>query len=83
MKILTQRNTKITFYEVLLTIFFCGNDEFSKWIAVFKGENAANKFIEAILKEYQYCKKVLKKHFNKNLIMGEKEKEQFQSSNTC
>ena len=62
---------------------FCGNDEFSKWIAVFKGENAANKFIEAILKEYQYCKKVLKKHFNKNLIMGEKEKEQFQSSNTC
>ena len=25
----------------------------------------------------------MKKHFNKNLIMTEKEKEQFQSSNTC
>ena len=35
-----------------------------------------------ILKEYQYCKKVMKKHFNKNLIMSEEE-EQFQSSNTC
>ena len=35
-----------------------------------------------ILKEYQYCKKVMEKHFNKNLIMSEEE-EQFQSSNTC
>ena len=25
----------------------------------------------------------MKKHFNKNLIMSEKEEEQFQSSNTC
>ena len=25
----------------------------------------------------------MKKHFNKNLIMGEKEEEQFQLSNTC
>ena len=27
--------------------------------------------------------KVMKKHFNKNLIMGEKEENQFQSSNIC
>ena len=52
-----------------------------KPIVVFRGENAAYEFIEAILKEYEYCKKVMKKHFNKNLIMSEKE-EQFQSSNT-
>ena len=58
------------------------DDEFTKPIVVFRGENAAYKFIEAILKEYQYCKKVMKKHFNKNLIMSEEE-EQFQSSNTC
>ena len=41
------------------------------------------KFIEAILKEFEYCKKVRKIHFNKNLIMSEKEEEQFQSSNIC
>ena len=41
------------------------------------------KFIEAILKEFEYCKKVMKIHFNKNLIMSEKEEEQFQSSNIC
>ena len=62
---------------------FCGDDEFSKSIVVFRGENAAYKFVEAILKEYQYCKKVMKKHFHKTVITSEKEEEQFQSSNTC
>ena len=38
--------------------------------------------MEAILKEYQYCKRVVKKDFNKNLIMSDVE-EKFQSSNTC
>ena len=53
----------------------CVDDRFSKPIVVFRGENAAFKFIEPILKEYQYCKKVMKKHFNKNLIMTGKEEE--------
>ena len=61
----------------------CVDDEFTKPIVVFKGENAAYKFIEAILKEHQYCKKVMRKHFHKNLIMSEKEEEQLQSSNIC
>ena len=59
----------------------CVDDRFTKPTVVYRGENGAFKFIEAILKEYEYCKRVAKKHFNKNLIMtGE---EQFQSSNTC
>ena len=55
----------------------CVTDEPTKPIVVFRGENAAYEFIEAILKEYEDCKKEIKKHFNKNLIMSE----QFQSSN--
>ena len=43
------------------------DDKFTKPIVVFRDENAAYKFIEAILKEYEYCSKVMKKHFNKNL----------------
>ena len=58
-------------------------DKFTKPILVFRGENAAYEFVKAILKEYQYCTKVMKKHFNKNLIMSEEKEEQFQSSNTC
>ena len=48
----------------------CVDDKFTKPIVVLSCENAAYKFIEAILKVYQYCKKVMKKHFNKNLIMS-------------
>ena len=43
----------------------CVGDKFSKLIVVFRGENAAFKFIEAIFKEYEYCKKLMKK-LNKN-----------------
>ena len=59
----------------------CVDDKFNKPIAVYRGENAADKFIEIIIEEYEYCKKVMKKHFNKNLFMTEEEEEQFQSSN--
>ena len=54
----------------------CIDDRFSKPTVVFRGENAVYEFIKAILKEYEHCKKVMKKHFNKNLIITEEE-EQF------
>ena len=60
----------------------CVDDRFTKPLVLYRGENAAYKFIEAILKDYEYRKKVMKKHFNKNLIMNEEE-EEFQSSNIC
>ena len=59
----------------------CADDRFSKSIAVFRGENATYEFIKAILKEYEHCKKVMKKHFNINLTITEEE-DQYQSSNT-
>ena len=62
---------------------FCGDDKFNKTIVVFRGKNVAYEFIKAIFKEFEYCKRVMKKHFNKNLIMSEEEVEQFRSSKTC
>ena len=44
----------------------CVDDKFTKTIVVFRGKNAAYEFIEAILKKFEYCKKVMKEHFNKN-----------------
>ena len=61
----------------------CIDDRFTKPIVVYRGENAAYEFIKAILKEYKYCRKVMNKHFNKNLIMSEEEKHLFQQSNSC
>ena len=60
----------------------CVDNKFSKPIVVLRGENAACILIKANLKEYQYCKKVIKKHCNKNLIMSEEE-EKFQWHRTC
>ena len=59
------------------------DDRFSTSIVVFRGKNAADEFIKAILEEHKYCKKIMKKHFNKNLIMTEKEEHLFQESNNC
>ena len=59
----------------------CVDNKFSKPIVVSRGENADYKFIEAILKEYEYCIKIMKKPFNNNLIMTEKEEENFRLSN--
>ena len=56
----------------------CIDDRFSKPIVVYRGENAAYEFIKAILEEYKYWKKIMKKHFNKNLIMSEEEEYLFQ-----
>ena len=36
-----------------------------------------------LLKRFLKSISIVKKHFNKNLIISEEEKEQFQSSNTC
>ena len=60
----------------------CIDNRFRKPI-VHRGENAAYEFIKAILEEYKYCKNIMKKHFNKNLIMSEEEQHLFQQSNSC
>ena len=46
-------------------------------------KNAVNKFIEEILKENKYCKKMMKKHLNKNLVMSVEDQRYFKSSNKC
>ena len=61
----------------------CTDDKFSKLTLIYRGENAAYKFIEAVLEEYKYCRKIMKKYFNKNLVMTEEEEHLFQQSNSC
>ena len=51
----------------------CVDNKFSKKDVLYRGKNAVYKFIAAILEEYDYCKKMIKKQFNKNLIMSSDE----------
>ena len=59
------------------------NDEFSKPVQVFRGENAVYNFMEKMLEEVEWCKSIIKKHFNKPLIMTEENKLDFESANYC
>ena len=59
------------------------NDEFSKPVQVFRDENAVYNFMEKMLEEVEWCKSIIKKHFNKPLIMTEENKLDFESANYC
>ena len=61
----------------------CIDDKFSKPNILFRGKNAVNKFMEAFLEEYDYCKNAVKNHFNKNLVMSVEDEKRLQSSNKC
>ena len=50
---------------------------------LYRGKNAIRKFLMCIFREYEYCKDVLKKHFNKNLVMTAEQNEEFERSNIC
>ena len=61
----------------------CIDDKYSKDVVLYRGKNAVFKFIRSIFNEYSYCKNIMKKHFNKNLIMSIEEEEQFEKTNIC
>ena len=56
----------------------CVDNKFSKDVVMYRRKIAAYKFIKAILKEYGYCKRIMKKHYNQNLVMFVDEEERFQ-----
>ena len=41
----------------------CVDNKFSKKVVLYREKNAAYRFIDAILEEYDYCKKMIKKTF--------------------
>ena len=54
-----------------------------KMVCCTEEKKAVFKFIKCNFKEYGYCKSVMKKHFNKNLIMSAEENERFEMINIC
>ena len=41
------------------------------------------KFIQSTISEHSYCRSVMKKHFNKNLVITVDEEEEFERNNSC
>ena len=76
-------NIKITFPVVFSYKLVCVDDKCGKDVVLYRGKNAVYKFIQSIFNEYSYCTSVMKKHFNKNLVMTVDKEEEFKKRNIC
>ena len=79
---------KINKYQDHITCSFaykvvCIDNKFSKKVLLYRGKNVVYRFIKAILEEYDHCRRMIKRQFNKNLFMSAEEEERFQVSNSC
>ena len=61
----------------------CYDDKYSKPVQIHRGENAVHKFMENMLKEVNWCKSKMKKHFNKPLKMTMENEIDFKKAIKC
>ena len=61
----------------------CYDDKYSKYTRIYRGENTVYKFMEKMLEEVKYCKTVIKKHFDKPLVMTEVDEQNFKTMDGC
>ena len=64
-------------------VICCYDGKYSKYTSIYRGENAVYKFMEKMLEEVEYCKAVIKKHFNKPLVMTEVDGQCFENMDGC
>ena len=61
----------------------CVDNKFSKKLFFTEEKMLFTNLLKQFLKSMIIVKKMMKKHFNKNLIMSAEEKEKFQLTNSC
>ena len=61
----------------------CYKDKYSKPIQMQLGENAVYKFMKKMFEEVEYCKGIIKKRFNKPLIMTDNDELCFKLMDKC
>jgi len=64
-------------------IVCCYDDKYTKPVQIYRGEKAVYKFMEKMLEEVKYCKKVMKTFFNKPLKMTQDDEDEFQKAKEC
>ena len=61
----------------------CPDDTFSKLFKKYLGEDAVYNFINSVIEESEYCSKMMKKHFSKELLMAKEDNENFKNFAKC
>ena len=64
-------------------VICCYDEKYSKYTRIYRGENSLYKFMEKMLEEVEYCKAVIKKRFNKPLVMTEVDQQNFKTMDGC
>ena len=64
-------------------VICCYDDKYSKHTRIYRGVKAVYKFMEKMLEEVEYSKAVIKKHFNKPLVMTEVDEQCFKTMDGC
>ena len=59
------------------------DDKYTKPINIYRGEKAVYKFMEKMLEEVKYCKNIMKKEFNKPLMMTDNDELSFKLEQKC
>ena len=61
----------------------CYDDKYTKPLQLYRGQHAVYGFMEAMLQEVEYCKKVMRDFFNKPLQITEDDENDFKKANEC
>ena len=61
----------------------CYDDEYSKPVQIYRGENAVYKFMENMLEEVDWCKSIMEEQFDKPLVMTEEDEVDFRKATKC
>ena len=64
-------------------VICCYDNKYTKPALIYRGENAVYKFMEKMLEEVQWCRKMTKKHFNKPVRMTKKDQHDFEEADKC
>ena len=61
----------------------CYDDKYSQPLKIYRGEKAVYTFLEYMLDEVKYCKKIVKQQFNKPLRMTKEDEDKFKIADEC
>ena len=61
----------------------CYDDKYTMPVKLYRGEKAVYKFMEAMLEEVKYCKKTMRRCFNKPLKMTKEDEVNFEKAKEC
>ena len=61
----------------------CADDKVSWPFKLYLGEDAVYNFISSMSEESKHCSDVMKKYFNKEFVMAEKDNKDFENSTKC